>query len=162
MSAPVQTRSAGPQDAGLILSLIRQLAEYERAPEQVTGTEELLRAGLFGRQANAEALLAEIDGTAVGFALFFHTFSTWECRRGLWLEDLFVLPEHRRAGVGRMLLASLARIALERDCARFEWTALDWNTPALRFYDALGARIMEQWRTLRLEGEALRRLGASG
>lgn len=142
------------------MSLIRALAEYERAPEQVRGTQELLHDGLFGPHANAEAVLAEIDGVAAGFALFFHTFSTWEARRGLWLEDLFVLPEHRRAGIGRGLLAHLARIAVQRGYARFEWTALDWNTPALDFYATLGAKVMHEWHTLRLEGDALARLGA--
>jgi GNAT superfamily N-acetyltransferase len=140
--------------------LIKQLAEYERAPEQVHGTAQLLTDGLFGPHANAEAVLAELDGIAVGFALFFHTFSTWECRRGLWLEDLFVVPEHRRDGIGRALLARLAAIALEQGCARFEWAALEWNTPALEFYAALGANVLDEWRVLRVDGEALRRLGA--
>jgi GNAT superfamily N-acetyltransferase len=140
--------------------LIRQLAEYERAADHVRGTAELLTDGLFGPQANAEAVVAELDGCPVGVAVFFHTFSTWECRRGLWLEDLFVLPEHRRTGVGRALLTHLAAIALERGCARFEWAALEWNTPALEFYAALGAEVMDQWRVLRIEGEALRQLGA--
>jgi GNAT superfamily N-acetyltransferase len=160
LTSQVQIRPAGPEDVGTVMSLIRQLAEYERAPGHVHGTEELLSDGLFGPHANAEAVLAEVEDAPVGFALFFHTFSTWEARRGLWLEDLFVLPEHRRAGIGRMLLAHLARIALERGYARFEWTALDWNTPALDFYATLGARVMVQWRTLRLEGEALKRLGS--
>jgi GNAT superfamily N-acetyltransferase len=161
LTSQVQIRPAGPEDVGTVMSLIRQLAQYERAPGQVRGNEALLSDGLFGPHANAEAVLAELDGEPIGFALFFHTFSTWEARRGLWLEDLFVLPEHRRGGVGRRLLAHLARIALERGYARFEWTALDWNTPALDFYAALGAQVMVQWRTLRLEGDALTRLGSS-
>lgn len=160
MSSRVRIRPATPDDVGTVLSLIRQLAEYERAAERVRGTPELLTDGLFGPRANAEAVVAELDGRPVGFAVFFHTFSTWECRRGLWLEDLFVLREHRRAGVGRTLLSHLAAIALDRCCARFEWAALEWNTPALEFYSALGAEVMDQWRVLRVEGEALRKLGA--
>jgi GNAT superfamily N-acetyltransferase len=159
LSPRVQIRPATPDDVGTVLLLIKQLAEYERAAEHVRGTAELLTDGLFGPQANAEAVVAELDARPVGFAVFFHTFSTWECRRGLWLEDLFVLPEHRRAGVGRALLSHLAAIALERGCARFEWAALEWNTPALEFYAALGAETMDQWRILRVEGEALSQLG---
>ena len=130
----MQIRAAQPADVELIFSLVVELAEYERAPEQVTGTPSCSRDALFGRRPSAEALIAELDGEPVGFALFHGSFSTWECRPGLWLEDLYVPPEHRRAGVGRALLAEVAAIAVARGCARLEWAALDWNTPALDFY----------------------------
>ncbi|MDQ6605675.1 MAG: GNAT family N-acetyltransferase [Actinomycetota bacterium] len=135
--------------------MIVRLAEYERAPEKVTGTEQMLGRALFGPAPSAEAVIAEIDGLTVGFALFYSTFSTWECLPGIWLEDLFVPPEHRRAGVGAALLQHLARLAVERGCARLEWTALDWNTPALNFYAKLGADVLAEWKTLRLDGAAL-------
>jgi GNAT superfamily N-acetyltransferase len=160
LSSGILIRPAAPQDVGTVLSLIAQLAEYERLSDHVRGTEQLLYDGLFGPRANAEALIAELHSEPVGFALFFSTFSTFECRRGLWLEDLFVVRAHRRGGIGRALLAQIAALALERGCARFEWAALEWNEPALEFYAALGAKMMDEWRTLRVEGEALRRLGA--
>jgi GNAT superfamily N-acetyltransferase len=156
LSARVRIRDAQPGDVGLIFSLISQLADYERAADRVTGTEELLAAALFGDRPFGEALIAELDGTPVGFALFHGTFSTWECRPGIWLEDLYVPPEHRRAGVGRGLLTHLARIALDRHCARLEWAALHWNTPALDFYDQLGATRLHEWQMHRLDGAALR------
>jgi GNAT superfamily N-acetyltransferase len=135
--------------------MIVALAEYERAPEKVTGTEQMLGRALFGARPSAEAVIAEIDGHPVGFALFYSTFSTWECLPGIWLEDLFVPPEHRRAGVGLALLQHLARVAVDRGCARLEWTALDWNTPALNFYGKLGAEVLAEWTTHRLDGAAL-------
>jgi GNAT superfamily N-acetyltransferase len=115
----------------------------------------LLHRALFGPAPAAEAVIAERDDSAVGFALFHGTFSTWECRPGLWLEDLFVPAEHRRGGVGEALLRHVARIAVERDCARFEWAALDWNTPALRFYEKLGAEVLDEWKIHRLSADAL-------
>jgi GNAT superfamily N-acetyltransferase len=151
-------RRAERGDVELLLAMIRELAEYERARERVTGTEELLAKALFGRDPAAEAVIAELNDEPVGFALFFRTFSTWLCRPGLYLEDLFVRPAHRRAGVGRALLAHVARIAIERDCARLDWSALGWNTPALDFYRALGAERMDEWAGLRLEGESLERV----
>jgi GNAT superfamily N-acetyltransferase len=157
-SARVTVRAAEPGDVELIYGLIVELATYERAPEQVVGTPAMLAGSLFGPQPSCEALIAELEGDAVGFALFHGTFSTWECRAGIWLEDLYVPPEHRRHGVGQALLAELARITVERDCARLEWTALDWNTPALDFYSKLGARRLSDWIQHRLEGEPLRRL----
>ena len=160
MSGPLQIRRAAPGDVGTIVELIKQLAEYERLADQVHGDERLLAEGLFGADANAEALLAELDGEPVGFALFFHTFSTFECRRGIWLEDLFVVPEQRRAGVGGALLSRLAELAVQRECARLEWAALDWNEPALRFYDRLGARRLDAWKLLRLDGQALVKVAA--
>ena len=165
MSPPVpgaiQVRPAEPADVELIFKWICELAEYERAPEKVTGTPELLRAALFGReQPDAEALIAEIDGRPVAFALFRGSFSTWECRAGIWLEDLYVPPEHRRAGVGRVLLSHLADLTIQRGCPRLEWAALDWNELALGFYDRLGASRIEEWRLHRLDGEALARVAA--
>jgi GNAT superfamily N-acetyltransferase len=153
-------RPAAPADVGLIFSLIVELAEYERAPEKVTGSTELLADALFGPAPSAEALIAERDAEPIGFALFHGSFSTWECRPGLWLEDLYVPPEHRRSGVGVALLARVAEIAVERGCARLEWAALDWNAPALGFYEKLGAERLGEWVMHRLEGEALRHVAA--
>jgi GNAT superfamily N-acetyltransferase len=155
----MRIRAAQPDDTATLLGLIGELAEYEELADAVNGTAELLSAALFDAKA-AEALIAEVDGEAVGYAIFFATFSTFECRRGLWVEDLFVRPEHRRRGAGRALLARIAELAVERGCARLEWSALDWNEPTLRFYEKIGARHLAQWQALRLEGEELRRLGA--
>lgn len=149
-------RPASRGDVDTVYELIVALAEYERLRDQVKGTRELLETALFGPRPHAEALIAEVDAEPVGFALFFQTFSTFLCRPGMWLEDLFVVPEHRRAGIGRLLLSRVAAIALQRRCARLEWTALRWNEPALRFYAALGAETLSEWETLRLEGERLR------
>ena len=180
MSASVKIRAARPDDVELIFSLIVGLAEYERAPGQVTGTPELLRTALFGDQPSAEALIAEqLDDAGagrsseagsraagkpaadpLGFALFHGSFSTWECRPGIWLEDLYVPPEHRRGGVGRALLSEVAAIAVARGCARLEWAALDWNSPALDFYAGLGAGRLHEWLMHRLDGEALRAVAA--
>jgi len=158
LASPIAIRPAEPADAGLIFSLIVELARYERAPEQVTGNAELLAQALFGDAPSAEALIAEVDGMPVGFALFHGSFSTWECRPGLWLEDLYVPPEHRGAGVGAALLRRVAEIAVERGCARLEWAALDWNAPALGFYEKLGAEQLGEWVMHRLDGEALERV----
>ena len=155
MSGPLQIRPAEPADVELIFSLIRQLADYERAPGQVTGTPQLLNTALFGEPPSAEALIAELDSEPVGFAVFHGTFSTWECRPGIWLEDLYVPPEHRGGGIGRALLAHLAAIAVERGCARLEWAALDWNEPALGFYEVLGAKRLDEWVMHRLDGPLL-------
>jgi GNAT superfamily N-acetyltransferase len=157
LSAQTRIRPAERSDVQLLVTMIRELAEYERARERATGTEELLEEALFGDEPAAEAVIAEIDDEPVGFALFFGTFSTWLCRRGLYLEDLYVRPTHRRGGVGRALLTHVARIAVERGCARLDWSALGWNTPALDFYDAVGAERMDEWAGLRLEGESLER-----
>ena len=138
-----------------IFSLIVELAEYERAPEKVVGNPGLLRDSLFGPQPAAEAVIAERAGEAVGFALFHSTFSTWECRPGIWLEDLYVPAHHRRGGVGSRLFAHVASLAVERGCPRLEWTALAWNAPALSFYQAVGAEVLEEWKLLRLSGKAL-------
>jgi GNAT superfamily N-acetyltransferase len=157
-STPI-VRPASPGDVDTVYELIVALAEYERLRHKVSGTRELLETALFGPRPHAEALIAELDSNPVGFALFFHTFSTFVCRPGLWLEDLFVVPEHRRGGIGRLLLSQVAALAVKRGCARLEWSALGWNEPALQFYAALGAETLDEWRTLRLDGEALRALG---
>jgi GNAT superfamily N-acetyltransferase len=178
VSAPLLIRPAEPADVELIFSLIVGLAEYEHARDEVRGSEDLLRAALFGSDPPvAEALIAELPGGSAeaeaepeseppgarqpvpaGFALFYTTFSTWECRSGIWLEDLYVPPEHRRAGVGAALLTEIAAIALRRGCARLEWVALDWNTPALDFYERLGASRLTEWVVHRLDGAALERV----
>jgi GNAT superfamily N-acetyltransferase len=158
LSSEVSIRVATPSDVALIFAWIAELAEYERARDQVTGTPELLETALFGPEPTAEAVIAELDGEPVGFAVFHGTFSTWECRAGIWLEDLYVPPEHRRSGVGGALLGYLAQLTVDRGCARLEWAALDWNTPALDFYEKLGARRLQDWQMHRLEGETLRRV----
>lgn len=148
-------RAATPADVPTILRFVRELAAYEREPDAVKATEPMLGASLFGPAPAAEALIAEIDGTPVGFAIFFHNFSTWTGRRGLYLEDLYVTPAARGSGMGKALLRHLAAIALDRDCARFEWSVLDWNTSAIDFYRAMGAVAMEEWTVQRVSGEAL-------
>jgi GNAT superfamily N-acetyltransferase len=160
LDAATRIRPAEPADAALIFSLVVELAAYERAGEQVTGTPELLADALFGVQPSAEALIAEHLDEPVGFALFHGSFSTWECRPGIWLEDLYVPPQHRRAGIGRALLCEVASIALARGCARLEWAALDWNTPALDFYGRLGSKRLDQWVMHRLDGPGLERVAA--
>ena len=142
-------------DIPLLFALIRELAEFERAPDAVVGSEQLLEEALFGERPAAEAVIAEADGRAAGFALFFTTFSSWLCRPGLWLEDLYVRPEFRRRGIGEALLRTAARIAGERGCERMEWSALDWNESAHRFYERLGATQLREWMLFRVQGEAL-------
>jgi GNAT superfamily N-acetyltransferase len=159
----VRIRPATAEDVEQIYAFIVELAEYEHAAEQVTGTPELLATALFGGAAPpaAEALIAEVDGDTAGFALFHGTFSTWECRPGIWLEDLYVPARGRRAGVGRALLERLAQLTLERGCTRLEWNALDWNDPALAFYERLGATRLSEWELHRLDGEALKRVAGA-
>jgi len=159
--AGVSIRPAVRGDVARLFDLVRELAEYEKLAAAVKGDAERLGRALF-EERTAEALIAEADGAAVGYAIFFTTFSSFECRPGLWVEDLFVKPDWRGRGIGRGLLGHIAGLALARDCARLEWSALDWNKPALRLYDGLGASRLEEWRMLRLEGDALRRLGAGG
>lgn len=158
-------RPADPGDIPLIAALIRELAEYERAPDQAVATEGMLRQHLFGnglgRGPTAECVIGEVDGRAEGFALYFHNFSTWLGRPGLYLEDLFVRPSARSRGLGKALLTHLARIAVERGCGRMEWSVLDWNTPAIEFYRAQGAQAMDEWTTFRLSGTALERLAGT-
>src|SRR6266487_3922492 len=151
-------RPACLEDVPVILQLIHDLATYERAPDEVTATEEQLLDVLFGEKPVAEVLLAFEQESPVGFAVFFHNFSTWLGRPGLYLEDLFVKPEKRGKGYGRALLVDLARIALERGCGRMEWAVLNWNEPAIKFYRALGAKPMDQWTVFRLTRDGIARL----
>ena len=150
-------RFAGPEDTGLILSFIRELADYEKMLDQVVATEELLREQLFDKHG-AEVLFALADGQEVGFALFFHNFSTFLGRRGLYLEDLFVKPAFRGQGYGKALLKKLARIAVERGCGRLEWACLDWNQPSIDFYLSMGAQPMNDWTVYRLTGDSFNRM----
>jgi GNAT superfamily N-acetyltransferase len=152
VSAEIQIREAGPDDVQRIYAWIVELATYERAPEHVTGTPELLAEALFGSRPSAEALIAELAGEAVGFALFHGNFSTWECRPGIWLEDLYVPPEHRRHGIGAALLRRVAEITIERSGTRLEWVVLDWNAPAIRLYERVAAKLLDDWRVYRLDG----------
>ena len=153
-------REARESDVERIHQLVRDLASYERAPDEVKATPEQLRAALFGPQPAAYALVAEIGDEIVGFALYFLNFSTWEGVHGIYLEDLYVMPEHRGTGLGKALLKSLAQIAVERGYARFEWWVLDWNTPSIDFYRRLGAVPMDEWTVYRLAGDALRAAAA--
>ena len=175
MSEHLQIRPAEPADVDVIFSLICELADYERAPEKVTGSAELLGQALFGAERHAEALIgaerhadaplgperhaealiAHVGADPAGFALFHGTFSTWECRPGIWLEDLFVAERYRRGGVGGKLLSAVAEVARDRGCARLEWAALDWNEPALRFYAGLGAEQLTQWVIHRLDRDGI-------
>lgn len=156
--ADIAIRPATVEDTPLILSFIRELAEYEKLSHEVVATEEALRASLFGERPFAEVLLAFVRGEPLGFALFFHNFSTFLGKPGIYLEDLYVRPEHRGTGAGRALLARLARLAVERGCGRLEWWVLDWNEPAVGFYKRIGARAMDDWTVYRLTGDALERL----
>ncbi|MFT4246671.1 MAG: GNAT family N-acetyltransferase [Pseudomonas sp.] len=148
-------RAATPADAPLLHVLVTALAVYEREPDAVKASVEDLRASLFGPGATAHALVCEVDGEAVGFAVYFFNYSTWLGRNGIYLEDLFVRPEHRGCGAGLALLRHLARLAVEKGCGRFEWSVLDWNRPAIEFYRAAGARAMDEWTVYRMEGQAL-------
>jgi GNAT superfamily N-acetyltransferase len=151
-------REARESDVERIHRLIVDLATYERSPHQVKTTTEQLRTALFGPQPAAYALVAEVEGHVVGFALYFRSFSTWEGVQGFYLEDLYVMPEHRGAGLGKALLSSLAALAVERGYARLEWAVLDWNQPSIEFYSNLGAVAMDEWTVYRLTGESLLRL----
>lgn len=155
-------RAATPADVPVILRFVRELAEYERAPDAVEATEATLHAALFGRAPAAEAVIAEHAGAPAGFALFFHNFSTWTGKRGLYLEDLYVTPAARGTGLGKALLRHLAALAVARDCGRFEWAVLDWNAPAIAVYDSVGAESMDEWTVRRLSGAALARLAEDG
>ncbi len=151
-------RPATLADVPVILQLIRDLATYERAPNDVTATEEQLLRVLFGEKPSAEVLIAREGEQAVGFAVFFHNFSTWLGKPGLYLEDLFVRPDERGRGYGRALLVELARVARDRGCGRMEWAVLDWNDPAIQFYRKLGAKPMDEWTVFRLKQEDISRL----
>jgi GNAT superfamily N-acetyltransferase len=152
-------RPAEPTDVPVVAELIWHLARFEKLEDEVVLTEELLMAGLFGPRPYAEAVIAEDDGEPIGFALFFHSFSTFLARPGLYLEDLFVLPNHRGRGVGRALLSHLGRLAVERGCGRMEWAVLNWNKDAIRFYERLGAHPNSEWTVYRLDGQALDAVG---
>lgn len=158
----VAIRQAEPGDEGLILSFIKELAAYEKLAHEVTASERDMTDTLFAKYPQVFALIAERNGAAVGFALYFFNYSTFLGRHGLYLEDLYVCEAERGRGVGLALLARLAAIAIERGCGRMEWSVLDWNKPAIKFYDALGAQTMDEWTIRRLTGKALEDLAARG
>jgi GNAT superfamily N-acetyltransferase len=161
MSAPqLSIRPVRADEVDLVLEFIRELADYERLAHEVTATRADIEAALFGSRPYAEAIIGCIDGQPCGFALFFHNFSTFLGRPGLYLEDLYVRPASRGCGLGRRMLAWLARLALQRGCGRFEWAVLDWNEPALKVYRRLGAQPADEWTLQRMTGEALARLAA--
>ncbi len=155
-------RAASEQDVPQLMGLIWDLAVYEKLTHEVVATEASLHASLFGEPPAAEALLAFAGKEPAGFAVYFHTYSTFLARQGMYLHDLYVSPEYRRRGLGTQLLRRVAAIAVERGCGRFEWVALDWNTDAHRFYEDLGAEMMPEWRTFRVVGDSLRRLAEGG
>jgi GNAT superfamily N-acetyltransferase len=161
MAGP-EIRAATEDDVPLLLSLIRELAEYERLSREVVATEETLRDSLFGEKRVAETLLAYLRNDPAGFALFFHNFSTFLGRPGIYLEDLYVRPEFRGAGVGRALLVHIAGLARDRNCGRLEWSVLDWNEPAIGFYERIGAAPVSGWTVYRVTGQALEDLAARG
>jgi GNAT superfamily N-acetyltransferase len=154
----VTFRFAKEEDVPLILSLIKGIAEYEKLLHEVVATEEILRNSLFGKTRFAEVLIAYYKNEAVGFALFFHNFSTFLGKPGIYLEDLFVNPEMRGKGIGKILLSYLGKIAIERDCGRVEWSVLDWNEPAIKFYKNLGAKPMDEWTVFRVTGDSIKKL----
>ena len=154
-------RPATPADLSLIAQFIRDLADYEKLAHEVRFDEAVMGEKLFGARPYAEVIIGEIDGEPQGFALFFHNFSTFEGKPGVYLEDLFVRPAARGSGLGKALLSRLAAIAVERDCARLEWSVLDWNEPAIGFYKKLGARLMDEWTVMRVDGDALTGLAAA-
>lgn len=160
--AHVVLRPAVPADCEIIAKMVYELAVYERAPEECHATPEAIREQLFGPRPTAECLVAEVGGEVGGYAIFFHNFSTWEAAPGLYLEDIYVRPTHRKKGVGKMLIEALAAIARQRGCKRYEWACLDWNKPARDFYESLGARPMTEWVLYRTEGEALDALAEAG
>ena len=158
VGADFRIDSATEDDVPVIYRFIKGLADYEKLAHEMRATEDQLRATLFGARRDAEVVIARAGAQPVGFALFFHTYSTFLGQRGLYLEDLFVVPEWRGRGAGRALLSHLARLAIERECGRLEWTVLDWNAPAIRFYQGLGAQPMDGWIINRVSGDALSRL----
>ena len=155
-------RKAAAADVPRILTFIRSLAEYERAPQEVSATEEGLMRDGFGPRPFYECLIAELDGEPAGFALFFFNYSTWKGRPGVYLEDLFVEPELRGRGIGKALLRQVAAFAVDNGCQRLQWEVLDWNTPAIDFYRAMGAEFLDEWRNARIGGDALVRLAGAG
>jgi GNAT superfamily N-acetyltransferase len=159
--AAIRIDPATPKDIPQILVFIRGLAEYEELAHQCIATEELLRASLFGERAYAEVLIARLDGEPAGFALFFHNYSTFLAKAGIYLEDVFVPVEHRGKGIGKALMKRVAQIAVERDCGRFEWSVLDWNEPSIQFYKRIGATVMDDWRICRMNAEQFSKLAES-
>lgn len=157
----LEIRSATAEDSALILRLITDLAIYEKAGDAVTATVSDIEQTLFGEDSNTRALVCEIDGQAVGFAVYFFNYSTWLGKRGLYLEDLYVSPQHRGHGAGKALLVQLAKMAVANQCGRFEWSVLDWNEPAIKFYQSLGAEPQDEWISYRLTGPALTKLAES-
>ena len=157
----LKLRAATEADVSLILDLIKGLAAYEKLSHEVVADETALRDTLFGNRPAAEVIIAEYEGEPAGFALFFHNYSTFLGKRGIYLEDLFVQPAFRGRGIGKELLTCLAGIAVERDCGRFEWSVLDWNEPAIRFYKSLGGELMAEWQIFRVTGEALTKLAGT-
>jgi GNAT superfamily N-acetyltransferase len=151
----IDIRPATEADVPRILGFVRELAIYEKAEHEVAATEDDIRRTLFGPEPQARALICRVGGVAVGFAVYFFNYSTWQGRHGLYLEDLYVSPAHRNAGAGKALLQHLARIAVEKGCGRFEWSVLDWNEPAIQFYRSIGAVPMDEWVRYRLTGQAL-------
>ncbi len=160
MNNSTEIRNAKKEDVPLILSFIKELAEYERLDQEVVATEEILTESLFGRDSVTEIVLAYYNNQPVGFALFFHNFSTFLGRKGIYLEDIYVKPEHRGKGIGKALLAYLAKIAKERNCGRLEWAVLNWNKPAIKFFKSLGTVPMDEWTTYRLTGKSLAKLAS--
>lgn len=158
----IDIRPASVNDASLILGFIRELAIFEKAECEVVATEAHIRQSLFGAGANAHALVCRVDGVEAGFAVYFFNYSTWQGRRGLYLEDLYLSPAHRGAGAGKALLRHLARIAVANDCGRLEWSVLDWNQPAIQFYQSIGAKPMQEWVRFRLAGQALANFAGAG
>jgi GNAT superfamily N-acetyltransferase len=158
----LRVRNAIAEDVPLILDLIRELAEYEKLSHEVVVTEDGLRRSLFGELPAAEVMIGEFEGLPAAFALFFHNFSTFLGKPGIYLEDLYVRPRFRGRGMGKAMLVRLARLARERGCGRLEWSVLDWNEPSIRFYESLGAVAMNDWTVHRVTGEALDRLAAGG
>ena len=154
-------RKAVEKDIPLILNFIKALAEYEHMSDKVLASEETIRKTLFGETPYAEVILAELEKKAVGFALFFHNYSTFVSKPGLYLEDIFVYPDYRGKGIGKLMMKYLAKLAIEKDCGRFEWSCLTWNQPSLEFYKSLGAKTMDDWVTLRVDGKNLLKLAES-
>ena len=161
-SETLSIRQATRADVPLVLSFVRDLAEYEKLGHLIVATEEVIAEELFGTKSHTEVLLGHIGAEPVAFAVYFHNFSTFLGRKGLYLEDLYVRPAYRRHGYGRAMLLQVARIAAERKCGRFEWSVLDWNEPAIRFYESLGATVLADWRITRMTGASLVALAADG
>ena len=155
LPAGISVRPATPDDVPLILAFIRELAEYENLTHEVSATEELLQTTMFGPRAFAETLIGSVNGDPAGFAVFLYNYSTFLALPGIYLEDIYVRPEYRKLGLGKALLTTVARIAVERGCGRYEWSVLDWNTPSIQFYESLGAEMHAAWRRMRVSGPAL-------